>query len=340
MSIIEDQQGEQTSANSTGMKQRRGAGFGEKAKPSEEPEQTKKAPAPIPAESMVVQPQEGTRIWFEKTVEYGFALRYLTVYNIICPLAGIHERAGDTILGNKSLWCLIEFKREKPLGKERPTSELVKFQGDKKAKDELAKYREKKTDDLKFHHVVYGSNCGEQIDLGACDYWKNDKDRVIDDLLTKFSVEEQPFFEYVKLFVRAKGGAKRGRPPKGGEGGGKNGGDPTPNRDDKGPKGGGNVRTEEVEADLQFTNVLGITVEGEGKGKIFFAPLLACYDVFLSNDADPPASEVATDGGPRPGPNSDFKHAPFTITVNAPTMNMPDLNMDSYFVRVNRPEEA
>lgn len=283
---------------------------------------------------------KGKPIWFEKTVEYAFALKHLSEYDIICPLDGDHERIGDTILGTNSLWCVIEFKLDKP-GVGRPAkpelrdgeetvasskliaAEKAKFKGDAVAWNKLQEYREK-PGNINFHHIVYGQAEDSKISLGACDYWNTLSSRDVGELLTKFSVEKKLFFDYIEVFVKAKSPAKPGSLGKDGKGGGDDdgGGDGDGGQSvdggDKGPKDGGSGGVELVVGDLEFTYVFGIKTDKEKK-EIFFGPLLACYDLFAPRSEGPPATEDAPNGSPPPGPN------PFFITKSLGPLTLPDM---------------
>lgn len=318
---------------------------------------TAQASLPREAEQAGEDPK-GNPIWFEKTVEYAFALKYLSEYDMICPLDGDHERIGDTILGTNSLWCVIEFKLDKP-GVGRPAkaeladgkktvassnlmaAEKAKFKGGHVAWDKLQQYREKAAN-LNFHHIVYGQAVDSKISLGACDYWNTLSPRNVGELLTTFSVEKKQFFDYIDVFVKAKSPAKPGSLGEDGEGGGNDDGDGDGNGDgdggqgvdggDKGPKGGGGGGVEMVVGDLKFTYVFGIRTDKEKK-EIFFGPLLACYDLFAPRSEGPPATEDAPHGSPPRGPN------PFFITKSLGLRTLPDMLANRNYVH-KKSEEA
>lgn len=90
--------------------------------------------------------------WWEKTVEYNFVVN-ASAYglNILAPLDGKVESAGDVIVGNPDKFFIIEFKREE----KDIRTEFDKFHnhetGYKKARDEL--YNEKNPTS---HYLIYG----------------------------------------------------------------------------------------------------------------------------------------------------------------------------------------
>ncbi|MBP6082143.1 MAG: hypothetical protein KA732_12800 [Providencia sp.] len=90
--------------------------------------------------------------WWEKTVEYNFVVNASTYgLNILAPLDGKVESAGDVIVGVPDKFFIIEFKREK---NDIPT-EFDKFQkgetGYEKAKKELDSVKKSTS-----HYLIYG----------------------------------------------------------------------------------------------------------------------------------------------------------------------------------------
>lgn len=90
--------------------------------------------------------------WWEKTVEYNFVVNACTYgLNILAPLDGKVESAGDVIVGVPDKFFIIEFKRER----DNFNTEFNKFQkgqiGYQEAKNEL--YSEEKPTS---HYLIYG----------------------------------------------------------------------------------------------------------------------------------------------------------------------------------------
>jgi hypothetical protein len=235
-------------------------------------------------------------IWWEKTVEYCYALTHLHNYKLICPLDGNFERAGDVIMRKAASWCLIEFKRYEPTKEEKRTKAVIKveskkFKGAKEAQDRLQVHVD--TNTPKFHHIVHGVATQEGFGLGAHDYWNCTDSREAALLLTPdFTCEETPFYEYLTLFMRAKGGNSTD----GGGGGTPPGDDPLSGP--LGPPGSGGPLSSKKEDDLDFTNVLALTEEGG----ILCCPLREFHALLLPRMPPPPAPDFG-DGGMRVKPN-------------------------------------
>jgi hypothetical protein len=242
-------------------------------------------------------------IWFEKTVEYLFAITYLREYQLICPLAGNHERAGDVLFKKGTKWGVIEYKRYEPTDSEKKSqslriSEIVKFFGSGELQEQVKKQQEMK----KFHNIVYGVAQSKRISLAAHNYWNAAEDREIDDILS-FGVEDFDFFKkYISLLIKAKG-----IPPKKGKKGdddsddkGKEGGDKQPPDDDApegdppetGPKGLADV-ADTPEPEVSFMNVIAITPEKEW----FCCPFADFVDLIGLGKNDYPPSGSGQTGG-------------------------------------------
>lgn len=214
-------------------------------------------------------------IWWEKTVEYVYALGQLGGYEQICPLAGSHERAGDVIAKKKMRWWLIEFKRFGPTPSviKRATqiaSEIKKFKGSDAAKTALRDYLI--GNDIKFHSIVYGSHTTKEgsLSLGAHDYWHSGQSRVVFELMeTTHTCNHTDFTDYLHLFMDAKGGDT------GGTDGGNWEDKDAPNNDPSSSGGGKKQPKSKKEAkNIDFLNVLAVDATGE---KIFCAPLVSFY---------------------------------------------------------------
>jgi hypothetical protein len=235
-------------------------------------------------------------IWWEKTVEYNYAIRNLSGYVQICPLDGPHETAGDVIASKKARWCLIEFKRVGPTEQQKNKNTLTysenkKFKGTTLAKATLKNYVGDKKP--KFHSIVFGENATEgKLAIGAHDYWRVAEGRAVGELLSEsYTCDEITFFNYLKIFMKAKG---NGEVPPGNSGGvdPKNGGGNP--KDPKDPVGGPAILNDDKS--LDFLNVIAIVSEGK---EIFSAPLRDFYALLkISKSAPPPPLSGTGGGGP------------------------------------------
>ncbi|QBR03678.1 hypothetical protein [Paraburkholderia pallida] len=243
-------------------------------------------------------------IWWEKTVEYIFALRYMKEYTLICPLSGKHERAGDVLSNAGTKWCLIEFKRFGPPksthqaenseseknGVTGTNSENRKFLGSTEAQTTFHLYRHelgKKNNEIPFHSIVHGKPVENKITLGAHDYWDPTKGRETEKLFT-LGTEYATFKNYVDLFVKAKSGNSGAG---GGSGSGGGGGGNTP-RDDTDPSNTpGTGVAPEPEA-IDYTNVIAVTQHHE----LFCCPL-SDFMVMLHDTGGNPPPPDDEDGG-------------------------------------------
>lgn len=267
-------------------------------------------------------------IWWEKTVEYLFAITYMSHYKMICPLGGRHERAGDVISGKGTKWCLIEFKREAPTSTELDAggmrkSEKDKFEGSENAHRALHAFRKKHDmlSEVTFHHIAYGIPVEAElrIDLGAHDYWNVTKNRDASTILSTGIADKTLFVEYIKLFVNAKGGGKDDKPGSGPDGPDKpSGGDPS---DSTKPPGSGKD-SDSKSVDLDYMNVVAVTPGKTKKGrKIFCCPLKAFYALFNLDEGPGPGggeggSPIPPDGPT--GPGKDGAEAQYVITKEFP----------------------
>lgn len=94
------------------------------------------------------QTSKNTYVWYEKTIEYIFARKYMEVQAM--PLDGYDEKFGDSIFFTKDVIYLIEFKRGMNISNDK-TAERAKFENADTASTEL-----KKLPFHKKHFVVYG----------------------------------------------------------------------------------------------------------------------------------------------------------------------------------------
>lgn len=106
-------------------------------------------------------------VWWEKTVEYYFVKKCLDNDELIAPLDGKHEQAGDAILAAKLKWVLIEFKKDVDCLE----SEEKKFRDYQLAFKELSSHD-------KHHCLIYGvfgttkeSPNTEVFDIKFCTYF-------------------------------------------------------------------------------------------------------------------------------------------------------------------------
>jgi hypothetical protein len=130
------------------------------------------------------------------------------------------------------------------------------------------------------------------LQLEAHDYWNCTSSRGAEALLSDaFTCDETSFYDYVSLFMRAKGGKSgdSGSDRGGAGGGAPPGGGPTsgPQR----PSGTGAASSKQDE-DFDFTSVLALTTDGE----ILCCPLRSFYGLLASSKDLPPSREWG-DGG-------------------------------------------
>lgn len=270
-------------------------------------------------------PEATELIWWEKTVEYLFALTKLPRYDLICPLAGNFERAGDVIGGKDARWFLIEFKRFGPNAKDAKGKliavEMAKFNGPETSVKEAWKRGEEMRP---FHNIVYGEaqEGKEKLGLKAHDYWDARKDRGPAEILLtdEYTCEEEEFYKYVELFMKAKGSkpGDKGDPDQGGPGGGGSGNaGPGPK-----PGGGGQGKLKKQVDDLAFTNVLAITTDEH----IFCCPIRNFYSL-LACSADDGGKPDGQDGGgdisPLKPDNNNDSGALFDMTVDPLSIETP-----------------
>lgn len=242
-------------------------------------------------------------IWWEKTVEYLYALTQLGAYSMICPLDGSHERAGDVICKKEAQWCLIEFKRYGPSAKEKNAQGVIeveqkKFKGSEQATRDLQKLLADKKPD--FHHIVHGIPATGGMALAAHDYWVSNESRKVEELLTKFTCDEQSFYEYLTVFMKAKGGGANPGTDSGGGNGGASPGPDTP----RGPHSPTDKKSDEQkkEIELDFTNVLAIVNQKE----ILCCPVREFYSLLKAGKQKPSDPMDGDDGqGDKPvGPTT------------------------------------
>jgi len=101
--------------------------------------------------------------WWEKTVEYLFVKEHVNIDDLIAPLDGKHEKAGDAIIGRVSKWVLIEFKVDEG----SLDSEYTKFGG----KQKFEEAKEALLFDCNHHIFVYGMLEGTKLKLGCKGYF-------------------------------------------------------------------------------------------------------------------------------------------------------------------------
>jgi len=99
-------------------------------------------------------------IWWEKTVEYKYILRYADMATFALPFDGNHEKLGDAIIGSDDKWTLIEFKRSVA----QLDSEKAKF-----ANYDSAKVKLKDRDSC--HFLIYGEQVAGELELKAKRYF-------------------------------------------------------------------------------------------------------------------------------------------------------------------------
>ncbi|MEQ9106820.1 MAG: hypothetical protein RLO04_05090 [Limnobacter sp.] len=105
-------------------------------------------------------------MWWEKTVEYLFAIRHIEPKALFAPLAGMHEVGGDLMAAQGDRWVLIEFKRNE----ESISDELRKFPSPAKETFAAAKADLQHRDG--HHMLVYGcQGQASSLELRACTYF-------------------------------------------------------------------------------------------------------------------------------------------------------------------------
>jgi hypothetical protein len=174
--------------------------------------------------------------WWEKTVEYLFVLLAVRDHNVIAPLDGIEELAGDAIFCSKNKWILIEFKKDEA----SINDENRKFK-DLGFKNVMTAFKDKDG----HHFIIYGkaglltqspeyshieslrgnspplaanqastkvtaaqSTCDRVIRLCFQTYFSQTKKDTIEDML-KCGADLHSFVDYVTEFIRFK------KPPSG-----------------------------------------------------------------------------------------------------------------------------
>jgi hypothetical protein len=134
--------------------------------------------------------------WWEKTVEYLFVKKHVSETNLVIPLDGKDEAQGDTILGNKNQWILIEFKKDK----DSIVSEKKKFHDFSTAHKELK-------DRDGHHHIIYGSPVRDEdnvkLILKSQTYFSFIDNNSIESVLGT-GIEFEVFHQYLKEFVSFK----------------------------------------------------------------------------------------------------------------------------------------
>lgn len=140
-----------------------------------------------------------TMIWWEKTVEYYFVVKYLSKTAAIAPLDGKYERAGDNIFTQDNKWILIEFKRSK----DDLADEKVKFINYEQAKEALSPFDG--------HHVlIYGGLLGPgKFDLWAQTYFSEKKGILLDEVIQN-GKKLRAFRLYVESYITFKKGGNPG----------------------------------------------------------------------------------------------------------------------------------
>ncbi|NHZ42903.1 hypothetical protein [Massilia aquatica] len=272
-------------------------------------------------------PEAAELIWWEKTVEYLFALTNLSGYKLICPLAGNFERAGDVIGRTDARWFLIEFKRFGPNAKDTKGKligvEIVKFKG---SETSIKKARKHGKEMKPFHNIVYGeAQEGEKkLGLKAHDYWDASNDRSPAEILLtdEYTCDGIEFYKYVELFMKAKGSkpGDKGDSDKGGSGGdgsGNSGSGPKPL-----PDGGGQGELKKQVDDLAFTNVLAITTDAH----VFCCPIRNFYSLLACSVDDggkPDGQDGGGDVSPLKPDNNNDSGALFDMMVDPLNIEMP-----------------
>ena len=154
----------------------------------------------------------GHPIWWEKTVEYYFVKKFVSDDELIAPLDGKHELAGDAMLAAGLKWVLIEFKKNFACLE----SEAVKFSDYQRAAKELSSQDN-------HHYLIYGrfgvteaSPKTKVFGIGACTYFSRSCLEDYQDLLAS-GTDIQTFARYLEALTKHKK-----QPPGDGSSGGMN----------------------------------------------------------------------------------------------------------------------
>jgi hypothetical protein len=141
-------------------------------------------------------------MWWEKTVEYLFAIRHIEPKALFAPLAGKHEVGGDLMASKDDRWVLIEFKRhEESIGQE-----LKKFPNPVEETFAAAKAELQHRDG---HHMfVYGyKGQTSALELRACTYFR--KSPVAVDVVLSRGVSVAEFNDYLTKLRKHKDGSSK-----------------------------------------------------------------------------------------------------------------------------------
>ena len=154
----------------------------------------------------------GHPVWWEKTVEYYFVKKFVRDDELIAPLDGKHEQAGDAMLAAGLKWVLIEFKKDFACLK----SEAEKFKDYQLAVNELGSHD-------KHHYLIYGffsvtkeSPKTKVFGIKACTYFSRSGLKDYQDLLGS-GADIQTFARYLEALTKHKK-----QPPGDGSSGGMN----------------------------------------------------------------------------------------------------------------------
>ena len=154
----------------------------------------------------------GHPVWWEKTVEYYFVKKFVKDDEVIAPLDGKHELAGDAMLAAGLKWVLIEFKKDDTCLE----SEAEKFRNYQLAVNELSSQDN-------HHYLIYGlfgvtkaSPETKVFGIGACTYFSRSGLEDYQELLGS-GTDIQTFARYLEALTKHKK-----QPPGDGSAGGMN----------------------------------------------------------------------------------------------------------------------
>ena len=130
--------------------------------------------------------------WWEKTVEYKFVMLVAKQKKLfLAPLDDKQERAGDLVFGSDSKWLLIEFKKDS----NSINTEKKKF-NDYQAANEALSSKDK------HHHIVYGKEVDNLLNLFCQTYFSSSYDSLSGMLAS--GAEFDLFKSYIEEFTAFK----------------------------------------------------------------------------------------------------------------------------------------
>ncbi len=142
---------------------------------------------------------ENKKFWWEKTIEYLFVMKHVSVEDLVVPLAGKHEVSGDAIFGRVSKWILIEFKRDES----SLDSEIVKYGG----KENFDEAKQSLLFESDHHFLIYGALDEGKLSLKAKGYF-NSLDVAVE-LAVRSGKDTKTFNQYLNKLNKYKKSAEK-----------------------------------------------------------------------------------------------------------------------------------